>query len=81
MRKKVMTFLFGLFVLLMFLLPLGILTKLFFSKWKVEKQKREAIKEAEFIQCVEKKFNVKHIVKNTFQDEKTKDVILIFNCP
>ena len=81
MRKKVMPFIFGLLVLLMSLLPLGALTKQFYNDWKVKKEKMEAEKQAEFIECVEKKFGAKHLVKNTFQGVKTKDTILIFNCP
>lgn len=34
----------------------------------------------EFIQCVEEKYNVKYKTGNSFQDEKTKESIIIFNC-
>lgn len=39
----------------------------------------EAVQQ-KFIECVEKKYKVKHLLKNTFIDERTQETILIYNC-
>lgn len=39
----------------------------------------EAI-QRKYIECVEKKYKVKHLRANTFIDEQTQGTILIYNC-